>query len=377
VSEDRALLAESAREFLDRWSSSSAVRDFLSTGTEYDEGIWPRMAQLGWPALIVPEPYGGLGASLADVAVIATEIGAHTTAVPFLSSAVLATSAMALTGPAACADVLKQLAEGSCLATVAIDPAFTRPSAPAAGIVAVRHDTGLTLRGSCAYVPDLLSADHIVVAARTDADEPLLLLVRADAEGVSRAGLELIDLTRRAGTLTLAGVAADDSAVLARGDAARRAADAVLLRGKIVLAADSVGAANRALTMAVSYAKQRVQFERPIGSFQAIKHKLATMFALTEVAGAGIEQAAEFADSVPSSRLVLSAASYALEASVQVAGDAIQVHGGIGFTWEHDCHLLLKRTLLNEAMLGDVAMLLERIASELLGNAAAGDGITR
>jgi alkylation response protein AidB-like acyl-CoA dehydrogenase len=377
VSEDRALLAESAREFLDRWSSSGAVRDFLSTSAEFDERIWPRMAQLGWAALVVPEPHGGLGASLADVAVIATEIGAHTTVVPFLSSAVLATSAMALTSPAACADVLKELAEGSCLATVAIDPAFTRPSLPAAGIVAVRHDSGLTLRGSCEYVPDLLSADHIVVAARTEAGEHLLVLMRTDAEGVSRAGLELIDLTRRAGTLTLEDVTADYSAVLARGDAARRAADAVLLRGKIMLAADSVGAANRALTMAVAYAKQRVQFDRPIGSFQAIKHKLATMFALTEVASAGIEQAAEFADSVPSSRLVLSAASYALETSVQVAGDAIQVHGGIGFTWEHDCHLLLKRTLLNEAMLGDVAMLRERIASELLDCAAAEDGIIR
>jgi alkylation response protein AidB-like acyl-CoA dehydrogenase len=366
MSEERALLAESAREFLDRWSPSAAVRGVLPSASGFDHQVWAKMTELGWAALLVPEAHGGFGASLADAAVIASELGAHTTPAPFLSSAVLATSALALADPAGSADLLKQLAEGSTLATVAIGEMIHTQALGTSGVTASPDGKRLRLRGTCDYVPDLAAAEHVVVAARTPDGAAVLALVRAGAPGMARADVELMDLTRRAGRLTFDDAEVDAAAVLARGDAAEETVDAVRMRGKVVLAADSVGAATRALDLAVAYAKQRVQFDRPIGSFQAIKHKLANMFALAEVAGAGVEQAAELADTAPASRLVASAASYALDAAVQVIGDSIQVHGGIGFTWEHDCHLLLKRALLNEAMLGEVAALRERIAAELL-----------
>jgi alkylation response protein AidB-like acyl-CoA dehydrogenase len=357
MTDDRTLLAESARDFLGRWSSSAEVRTWLSAGDQKDDRLWAKMAELGWPALLVPERHGGIGTTLADAATIAEALGAHTAAVPFLSTAVLAASALAA-GQGEHGDLLAQIAEGTVLATVAVDPGIAH-GYRADGVTATSQDDGYVLDGTIANIPDVGTADFVVVAAPVSDDDQVLALVRADAPGVARADEELMDLTRRAGTLTLTGVTVRSPDVLATGAEAVRIARTVLLRGQVILAADSVGAARRALTMAVEYS-------RPIGSFQAIKHKLADMFALIEVAGAAVEQAAILAEDDAASRLVLSAASYAQEEAVRVVGDAIQVHGGIGFTWEHDCHLLLKRVLLNEAMLGTVQELRERIAAQLL-----------
>jgi alkylation response protein AidB-like acyl-CoA dehydrogenase len=365
MTDDRTLLAESARDFLDRWSSSSAVRQALDADAAIDEQLWRRMAELGWPALLVSEDHGGAGASLADAVTIAEELGAHTAVAPFLSTAVLAPSAISASATANLA-LLPKLADGSCLAAVALSPAVLTGYETGAGLNARPNEDGYTIDGTLDFVPDLGVADFIVVGARLADGGMLLALIRSDAPGVSRTDVELMDLTRHAGSLHLVGVKVEQADVLADADAAAQIARAVLLRGKIILAADSVGAAKRALMMAVQYAKQRVQFDRPIGSFQAIKHRLADMFALTQVAAASVEQAAVLTEFDPESRLALSAASYALETAVRVVGDAIQVHGGIGFTWEHDCHLLLKRALLNEALLVTVQDLRECIASELL-----------
>jgi alkylation response protein AidB-like acyl-CoA dehydrogenase len=364
MTDDRALLADSAREFLDRWSSSAEVRTWLSTGGPKDDRLWSKMAELGWPALLVPESHGGIGATLADAATIAEALGAHTAAVPFLSAAVLATTVLAA-AQGDHGELLAQLAEGITMVTVAVDPGIAN-GYRTDGVTATPSGDGYTFDGTVTDVPDLVGADLLLVAAPVGDDDTVLALVPAGAPGVARADQELLDLTRRAGTLTLSGVSVGADDVLATGANAVLIARTALLRGQVILAADSVGAARRALSMAVDYSKYRVQFDRPIGSFQAVKHKLADMFALTEVAGAAVEQAATLAEEAPESRLVLSAASYAQEAAVRIVGDAIQVHGGIGFTWEHDCHMLLKRVLLNEAMLGTVQELRERIAAQLL-----------
>ena len=214
-------------------------------------------------------------------------------------------------------------------------------------------------------------AGVIVVAAR-GAGGLRLVAVEPDAPGLAVEPATLIDGTRRFATLRFDGVAVGPDAVLATGDGAHHALDAIVARAVTAIAADAVGAAGHALDLSVEYAKQRVQFGRPIGSFQAVKHKLADMFLHTQAASAAVEGAADALDDdvdgtlEHAARPVEVAASYARDAAVAVAGDAVQAHGGIGFTWEHDCHLLLKRTKLDQALLGDPAVHRERLAQLLL-----------
>lgn len=369
MNEERAALHKSARDFMDRWSPPETVRTRSDTAAGFDAAVWQRMASLGWPALLVPEVLGGMGASLADAAVVARELGAHAALTPFLSTAVLAATALTAGGAAPFTDLLGSLADGTAYATAAITGPSGGPGVSSLGVSGRPENGGWLLSGEAYFVPDLVSADYLVVAAVTPLGEPLLVLTPSVVSGVMRTAVELIDRTRRAGTLYLNDVHVGREAVIAHGEAAARLLDTMFVQANVILAADAVGAAARALDLALAYARQRVQFGRPIGSFQAIKHKLADMFLLVESATTAIDQAAEHADRDLSARRVASAVSYAQEAAVRVAGDAIQVHGGIGFTWEHDCHILLKRALLDEAMLGGPAYFRGRIVSALLERA--------
>jgi alkylation response protein AidB-like acyl-CoA dehydrogenase len=333
---------------------------------EQVDGLAARQgASLGWTGLLVAERWGGAGAGMGEAIVVAEELGAHLTSMPFLSNAVLAATALSVGGtPAQQERWLPGLASGELAGAAAL----TGP-AGRIGFVDVQAAgarDGLVLRGESGFVLDGGSADILLVAARRAGEpDPELYIVEADSAGLEVTELLSVDRTRRLARVVLRDVRTGESARLARSAGAL---DAMVQRGSVALAADAVGSARRALDMAVDYARKREQFGRPIGSFQAIKHKLADMYLLVRGAALAVEAAADALDAGQDARrLVAVAASYGRDAAVQVTGDAIQVHGGIGYTWEHDCHRLFKRAKFDEAFLGDPSVHREQLAALVLG----------
>jgi alkylation response protein AidB-like acyl-CoA dehydrogenase len=322
-------------------------------------------ASLGWTGLLVPERWGGTGAGMGEAIVVAEELGGHLTPMPFLSSAVLCCTALAVGGSGAQQQRwLPALASGQVSGTVALTGPSGRPGL--VDVQAVEDGDGVVLRGACGFVLDGAGADLLVVAARgSGAGGPDLFVVEGGRAGVETTGLLSVDRTRQLAGVVLRDVHVPASARLPGGG---EALAAMSDRGSVALAADALGAARRALDMAVGYAKQREQFGRPIGSFQAIKHKLADMYLLVQGAALAVEGAADALDAGwDARRLVAVAASYARDAAVKVTGDSIQVHGGIGYTWEHDCHRLFKRAKFDEVFFGDPSVHRERLAALVLG----------
>ncbi|GAA2313029.1 acyl-CoA dehydrogenase family protein [Streptomyces violaceusniger] len=331
-----------------------------------DADAFRQAADLGWLGLLVTERWGGAGAGMQEVVVVAEELGAHLAVVPFLSSAVLTCTALAIGGDAAMgARWLPGLASGQLRGAVALTGPAGRTD-PELLDVRAREEGGQTvLDGKAGFVLDGADADLVLVAARrTGRPGADLYAVPRGTPGVEAAPQLCVDRTRRLCTLVLNDVRLDASARLPyTSEAWPVLAD----RAAVALAADAVGAARRALDMAVEYAKQREQFGRPIGSFQAIKHKLADMYLLVRGASLAVEAAAAALDEGRGARRLVSlAGAYAGDAAAKVTGDAIQVHGGIGYTWEHDCHRLFKRATFDEVYLGDPSAHRERVAGLLL-----------
>ena len=324
-------------------------------------------AALGWTGLLVEERWGGAGAGMGEAIVVAEELGAHLTSMPFLSSAILAATALSLGGTQVQQERwLPGLASGRLAGAAAL----TGPTGRL-GLVDVQaagDSHGVVLRGESGFVLDGGTADILLVAARR-AGEPdaELYVVETGSPGVEVTDLLSVDRTRRLARVVLRDVGIGESARLARS---ADALEALLQRGSVALAADALGSARRALDMAVDYARKREQFGRPIGAFQAIKHKLADMYLLIQGAALAVEAAADALDSGQDARRqVAVAASYSRDAAVQVTGDAIQVHGGIGYTWEHACHRLFKRAKFDQAFLGDPSVHRERLAALVFGKA--------
>ncbi|MFJ8025445.1 acyl-CoA dehydrogenase family protein [Streptomyces sp. NPDC096311] len=356
----------SVRAVLRDTTAERGIRPVWSAEDD-NAAAFQQAAQLGWLGLLVTERWGGAGAGMREVAVVAEELGAHLAVVPFLSSSVLTCTALAVGGDAETgARWLPGLAAGRLRGAVALTGPCGRPDPELLDVRARIEDGRPVLDGTAGFVLDAAGADLLVVAARR-ADRP-----RADLYVVERGtpGLEITDLlsvdrTRRMGTLVLRDVRLDPSARLPYSS---EAWPVLTQRSTVAFAADSVGAARRALDMAVEYAKQREQFGRPIGSFQAIKHKLADMYLLVRGASLAVEAAAAALDEGRDTRrLVAVAGSYAKDAAAKVTGDAIQVHGGIGYTWEHDCHRLFKRAKFDENYLVDPTLNREMIARLMLG----------
>ena len=260
---------------------------------------------------------------------------------------------------------LPELASGRLTAAAAL----TGPSGRTGfvDVQAVSDGDRLVLRGESGFVLDGGIADVLVVAARRAGEpDPELYIVESGSASLGVTERLSVDRTRRLSSVVLRDVPIAESARLPRG---ADALEAMLQRGSVAVAADAVGAARRALDMSVDYAKKREQFGRPIGAFQAIKHKLADMYLLVQGAALAVEGAADAIDARHDARrLVAVAAAYGRDAAVQVTGDAIQVHGGIGYTWEHDCHRLFKRAKFDEAFLGDPAVHRERLAALVLSH---------
>ncbi len=343
-------LRASVRDLLADRCPWSAVLARCETAEPYDVDLWRRLAGgLGCAGLLVPERHGGAGASAREAAVVLEELGRAVASVPFLGSAVLATSALLACGDSgsdSAYDLLAPLAAGERTAALAV-PFATPPEAPFPA--AVRAE-GERLTGRVTSVVDAAVADLLVVPA-TGADGPGLYVVEVAGSGVAVTRRTSLDLTRPLADVTLDRAAAHR---VAGPGAAEAALDAALVTGAALLASEQLGVAEQCLETTVGYVKTRYQFGRPVGSFQAVKHRLADLWAaVTSARSAARYAAACLATADPDTRIATAVAqAHCSEVAVTAAEECVQLHGGIGFTWEHPAHLYLKRAKSCEIAFG-------------------------
>jgi alkylation response protein AidB-like acyl-CoA dehydrogenase len=362
-------LREAVREFLAAKSSETAVRAAMKgageVGGGYDPAVWDQMArQLRLPGLALPGDYGGDGFGLTELEVVLEEMGAVLLCSPFFATVVLAAQALHASGDeAACARYLPGIATGQTTATLAAaegnaswDPAMVTARAK-------RTQDAWTLTGKKSFVIDGTTADLVLVMARSTAG-PSLFAIDRSAPGLHAEPLTTLDPTRPMAALTfdqvpavLIGAEGQGGALMSR----------VLDLACVALAAEQAGGARRCLEMSAGYARTRFQFGRPIGSFQAVKHTCADMLVRTELAEATAREAARLADEAAADFPVAAATAHICcsQAYLFAATENIQVHGGIGFTWEHPAHLYFRRAKSSELLFGGPAVYHERLLDRL------------
>ena len=364
--EEQEELRKSVRRFLEQKSSSADVRRLMETDEGYDPAVWQQMAeQLGLQGLALPEEHGGSGYGFIEQIVVLEEMGRALLCAPYFSSVVLAGTALVESGDeAAQKDLLPGIADGSTIATLAWVENPSKWGVDGITATAKRTGDGYTIDGTKTLVLDGHTASLILVVALADGG-PSLFAVDASADGLTRRKLETLDMTRKAAALEFSGVKA--RLIGNEGDAAG-ILERTLRVAAVGLAAEQVGAAQKCLEASVDYAKLRVQFGRPIGSFQAIKHKCADMLLEVESAKSAAYYAAwaiaDGTDEVPV--VVPLAKAYCSDAFASAAAENIQIHGGIGFTWEHDAHLYYRRAKSSEAFLGSATEHRDALAQALL-----------
>ncbi|MDP9182953.1 MAG: acyl-CoA dehydrogenase [Actinomycetota bacterium] len=369
--EERSALTDAVRRCVER---SAGPRAFLADGERLagtDEALWSTLAQqVGVVSLLVPEAWGGAGGAYADLAAVVELLGAALAPVPVLPTAGMASGVLLADGGPAAQELLARIAKGATLATVA----WADVSGPVSGsfLPEVTADLAAgTLTGTAGFVVSGAEADLVLVPASTDKGV-VVVAVEGDAPCMVRRGLTTLDLTRGMAEVAFAGAPfrlVSDVDVAA--DALAVGSDLTL----VVLAAEQVGLAQRCLDVAVAWCAQRVQFDRPIGSFQAIKHRLVDLLLQVELSRSAKEEAVAAADrhledpNPHSARALRIAASMAKavcgEAAVEVAREALHLFGGIGFTWEHDAHLYYRRALSDALLLGDASRHRVRLAAAL------------
>ena len=354
---ERAELRRSVRRLLEERSPVREARRLTDSAEGWDRGLWSRMAgELGLHGLSLPEEHGGQGFSVDELAVVLGEMGRVLLCAPFLSTVCLAAPAILHAGTDAQRRAfLPGIASGAVTATLAMTEMSGRWDAEGIAAEAVRTGGGWRLDGTKMFVVDGATADLLVVAARrprsTGPDGVSLFTVGGGAAGVERTPLSTMDTTRRLARVDMRGACAE---LLGDEGGGWAPLSRTLDEAAVCLAAEMVGGAQRCLEMSVEYAKTRVQFGRPIGSFQAIKHKCADMLVEVETARSAVAHAAWAAASDPAELPVAAsmAKAYCSEAYVHAAAETIQIHGGIGFTWEHDAHLYFRRAKSSEVLLG-------------------------
>jgi alkylation response protein AidB-like acyl-CoA dehydrogenase len=364
-SDEQEELRRAVGRFLADKSPEAEVRRLMATTEGYDPAVWKQMAdQLGLQSLTIPEEYGGSGFSYVELIVVLEEMGKALLCAPYFSTVALGANALLTAGDdEAKHRWLPGIASGETIATLAITEESGRWELDAVELAASSSAGGWTLDGHKSFVLDGHVATLVLAVARTDAGLGLFA-VEGTADGLTRTPLPTMDQTRKQARLEFAGT----PAVLVGhpGDAGPGVAKTLDL-AVVALAAEQVGGAQHCLDSSVEYAKTRVQFGRPIGSFQAIKHKCADMLLEVESARSAAYYAgwaaAEDSDELP---VVASLAkSYCSEAYFHAAGENIQIHGGIGFTWEHDAHLYFKRAKSSELLFGDPAYHRELLAQRI------------
>lgn len=349
---EREDLRETSRRLLETAAPLDAARKGAESGSARS-GSWEQMAELGWLAMLTPERCGGLGWGYADAEVILSELGRLCVAGPYVGTGIVAPAVLRTLPEGEAVDrLLTDLASGSRNATVSV----VSPAALGGACLSARRlDDSWQLEGEISGVLDLPDADVVLVPVTTE-DGPALFVVDGTQPGVSVRAQTTTDTTRRLGTLRLDQVVLPAPALLALGHPAEVATKAGLESLHLAIAIDAAAGAQRAHELALEYSRQRRQFGRQIGAFQIIKHRLANQYLLATSAAISARSAARALDHDPAPEFAVSTAkAYASEAYARVANDAVLVHGAIGFTWEHDLHIYLKRALLDRELGGPPA----------------------
>ncbi len=356
LTDEEQALADSVRRFVAERSPLTSLRQLISSGEPFDAGVWKQMtAQLGLAGLAIPEEYGGAGAGLSALSVALVELGAGLVASPLLGSAVLAAGTLLrLDDEDAKRELLPGIAAGELMATLAL--AGGRSKA-----VLVGDGSEPALSGTVSPVLNGTEADVLLVPADSGSGT-VLYLVRAEAPGLIRTRLAAADHSRSLARIQLNATPARALA----GDAAAALSAAADL-ANLALASESAGAMRACLDMTSGYAKVRVAFGQPIGAFQAVKHRLADMQKNWELGYAAVRDAARAGDEEPGRFSVAASVARVLlaEAYFDAVVDTVQLHGGIGFTWEHDAHLYYKNGLSNKVLFGTPGEQLDRLADSL------------
>jgi alkylation response protein AidB-like acyl-CoA dehydrogenase len=367
LSKPQKLLKESARAFLARECKASRVRELMDTDTAHDKQLWQAMAEQGWTGLVIPEEHGGLGLGLVEMAAVAEEMGRACLPGAFLSTFTAAALIERAGSVAQRAKYLEPIAAGELKATVALLEEGANWDLNAVKLKATREDGRFSVTGRKLFVPDSGVADLLVCVAR-DGDSFALLPIERGANGLNIEAMPSMDETRKLHEVVFKGVSvAEADALGADGEAGGALHDALEV-ATVLLCAEIVGGMQWVLDTTVEYAKTRQQFGRSIGSFQAVQHQCADMLLMTESARSAAYYAAwaltegEHA----ASGAVSIAKAYCSDAYREVANRGVQVHGGIGFTWEHDLQLYYKRSKSSETLFGDATFHRERIARTIV-----------
>lgn len=350
LSEDQLLFRDTTSRAVQELCPVTRVRELVDDPIGFDRDVWARGAELGWYAMLVPEIHGGgsvSGDGLVDATIVAEELGRYLHPGPFQATNIVAAAVASAGSPDQQEAHLPGIASGERIATWA----FTDEVGGRA--TAERRGDGYVLNGSKSHVHDARAADLLLVTAQT-ADGPAQFLIGADTNGVSVEPLETLDLARRMATVRFADVAVPGEAVLGEPGASTSDVEYQLQVALVMQCAESNGATDHALAMTVEYSKERVAFGRPIGSYQALKHRMADhrmwlegSFATTAYAARAVNDRA--LDAPLAARV---AAAHVGRHSSVILHDCIQLHGGIGMTWEHDLHLYSRRVMSNEVLYG-------------------------
>ena len=371
--EEQEELRSQARGFLGEFSPSDQIRKAMESEAGYDPELWGRIStELGWPSVVIPEEYGGLELSYVELTALMEEMGAALLCAPFLSSVCLAGNALILGGTEEQKkEHLPGIAEGTTIGTLAYMESNGRPDATGIEAIARRDGGDFILNGAKSFVLDGHTAGLLVVAARSadsSGEEGIsLFVIPSDSPRLERRLLPTMDQTRKQAELVLQDVRVPASALMGEEGKGWTTLSGTLDLAAVALAAEQVGGAQRCLDMSVDYAKERIQFGRPIGSFQAIKHKCADMMVEVESARSASYYAG-WAAAEESEDLAVAAAlakAFCSDTYFRCAAESVQIHGGVGFSWEYDVHLYFKRAKSTEILFGSPAYHRERVAQRM------------
>jgi alkylation response protein AidB-like acyl-CoA dehydrogenase len=365
LNDEQQQIKETAKEFLAARYKSERIRELLDTDLGFEESDWKEMVELGWAGLALPEEHGGQGLGIVELAAVFEEMGYALAPGPLLSNTVVGLALATNGSDEQKSEYLAPLAAGEKRGTPALIDAGSPATVGEFEMQAASADGGVRLDGEKILVMDAEAADFLFVATSDGKRH----LVDSDQSGVSIEREDSIDPTRRLYSVRFDGVeVAAERTLPAEGEDYFP----VFHRVCVAISAELTGIAQRTLEMGVDYAKERQQFGRPIGAYQAVSHRCAQMLLETEGARSATYYAAWAADASPEDLPMAAsmAKAYASDAGWRVPDESLQVHGGIGFTWEHDLHLFLKRAKVDAAMFGDAHWHRERVADAILTNVA-------
>lgn len=372
LSADQRMIRDAAVDFLAEQSPSSAVRRAMASPQGFDPELWERMgADMGWCALPIAETHGGLSLSWVELALLMEQMGRRLVCSPYFATVCLAATALRESANgAACESWLPRIAEGGLRATLGFGEVGVGWDPSRVTATAHRTPSGFALEGQWRHVPDGAQAELFVLAARLDG-QPALFVVPADEPGLQAVEHSGMDLTRRTARIGLTGVSLPPTSLLAQGGQAGIAMERTEALAAIALAAEQLGGAQQCLDLTLAYVAERVQFGRTLASFQAVKHRCAEMMVRIESTRSAVAGAARVASdkAVATADLRMAAAcakSFASDTFYVCAQEAIQLHGGVGFTWEYDPQLYFKRAQAGTHWLGTPDSLREHAAAGLL-----------